>query len=133
MLEYIFFHDGPQRQFLQYLESLDIPHVEQNDTMGMIVAVPEDMGEDIEDKIETNYDELMENAEELLIEDGEGAEKDVAAITISLQSGETIYASVDPKVLNRILGVITTQELNTLVNSIVSSVENPDDRPFCNR
>lgn len=133
MLEYIFFHDGPRRQFLQYLESLDIPHVEQNDTMGMIVAVPEDMGEDIEDKIETNYDELMENAEELLIEDGEGAEKDVAAITISLQSGETIYASVDPKVLNRILGVITTQELNTLVNSIVSSVENPDDRPFCNR
>lgn len=101
--------------------------------MGMIVAVPEDMGEDIEDKIETNYDELMENAEELLIEDGEGAEKDVAAITISLQSGETIYASVDPKVLNRILGVITTQELNDLVNSIVSSVENPDDRPFCNR
>lgn len=133
MLEYIFFHDGPRRQFLQYLESLDIPHVEQNDTMGMIVAVPEDMGEDIEDKIETNYDELMENAEELLIEDGEGAEKDVAAITISLQSGETIYASVDPKVLNRILGVITTQELNDLVNSIVSSVENPDDRPFCNR
>ena len=133
MLEYIFFHDGPRRQFLQYLESLDIPHVEQNDTMGMIVAVPEDMGEDIEDKIETNYDELMENAEELLIEDGKGAEKDVAAITISLQSGETIYASVDPKVLNRILGVITTQELNDLVNSIVSSVENPDDRPFCNR
>ncbi|MDX2478123.1 MAG: hypothetical protein QNL05_12255 [Gammaproteobacteria bacterium] len=133
MLEYIFFHDGPRRQFLQYLESLDIPHVEQNDTMGMIVAVPEDMGEDIEDKIETNYDELMENAEELLLEDGEGAEKDVAAITISLQSGETIYASVDPKVLNRILGVITTQELNDLVNSIVSSVENPDDRPFCNR
>ena len=133
MLEYIFFHDGPRRQFLQYLESHDIPHVEQNDTMGMIVAVPEDMGEDIEDKIETNYDELMENAEELLIEDGEGAEKDVAAITISLQSGETIYASVDSKVLNRILGVITTQELNDLVNSIVSSVENPDDRPFCNR
>ena len=133
MLEYIFFHDGPRRQFLQYLESLDIPHVEQNDTMGMIVAVPEDMGEDIEDKIETNYDELMENAEELLLEDGEGAEKDVAAITISLQSGETIYASVDPKVLNRILEVITTQELNDLVNSIVSSVENPDDRPFCNR
>ena len=133
MLEYIFFHDGPRRQFLQYLESHDIPHVEQNDTMGMIVAVPEDMGEDIEDKIETNYDELMVNAEELLIEDGEGAEKDVAAITISLQSGETIYASVDPKVLNRILGVITTQELNDLVNSIVSSVENPDDRPFCNR
>lgn len=128
MLEYIFFHDEPRKQFLQYIESLDIPHVEQDDTMGMIVAIPEELGEDIEDEIEAHYDKLMEDAEA-----GEAAEKDVAAMTISLQSGDTIYASVEPKVLNRILSVITTQELNDLVNSIVSSVENPDERPFCNR
>jgi predicted hydrolase (HD superfamily) len=133
MLEYIFFHDEPRKQFLHYLESLDIPHVEQDDIMGMIVAVPEDLGEEIEDQIEAHYDKLMEDAEERLAEAGEAAEKDVAAITISLQNGDTIYASVDPKVLNRILSVITTQELNDLVNSIVNSVENPDDRPFCNR
>ena len=133
MLEYIFFDDEPRKQFIQYMESLDIPHVEQDDTMGMIVAVPEDMGEDIEDQIEAHYDKLMEDAEEWLAEAGEAAEKDVAAITISLQNGNTIYASVEPKVLNRILSVISTQELNDLVNSIVSSFENPDDRPFCNR
>jgi len=133
MLEYIFFHDQPRQNFISYLVSHNIPYNEQDDIMGMIIAVPEDMGDDIEDDIEAYYDKLMEDAEELLNEDGEVAEKDVAAITISLQSGETIYASVDPKVLNRILGVITTQELNELVNSIVSSVENPDDRPFCSR
>lgn len=133
MLEYIFFHDQPRQKFISYLVNHDIPYNKQDDTMGMIIAVPEDMGSDIEDDIEAYYDKLMEDAEELLIEDGEVAEKDVAAITISLQSGETIYASVDPKVLNRMLNVITTQELNDLVNSIVSSVENPDDRPFCSR
>jgi len=133
MLEYIFFHDQPRQKIISYLVNHDIPYNKQNDTMGMIIAVPEDMGDDIEDDIEAYYDKLMEDAEELLIEDGEVAEKDVAAITISLQSGETIYASVDPKVLNRMLSVITTQELNDLVNSIVSSVENPDDRPFCSR
>ena len=133
MLEYIFFHDEPRKQFLQYIESLDIPHVAQDDTMGMIVAIPEELGEDIEDEIEVHYDKLMEDAEERLTEAGEAAEKDVAAMTISLQSGDTIYASVEPKVLNRILSVITTQELNDPVNSIVSSVENPDERPFCNR
>ena len=133
MLEYIFFHDQPRQKIISYLVNHDIPYNKQNDTMGMIIAVPEDMGDDIEDDIEAYYDKLMEDAEELLIEDGEVAEKDVAAITISLQSGETIYAPVDPKVLNRMLSVITTQELNDLVNSIVSSVENPDDRPFCSR
>ena len=55
MLEYIFFHDEPRKQFLQYIESLDIPHVEQDDTMGMIVAIPEELGEDIEDEIEVHY------------------------------------------------------------------------------
>ncbi|MGB5282705.1 MAG: hypothetical protein WBM38_03475 [Arenicellales bacterium] len=133
MLEYIFFHDKPRQQFIQYLVQHEVPYTEQDDSMGMVVAVPEDLDEKTEVDIETRYDELMDNAEELLIEDGDTAEKDVAAITISLQCGETVYASVDPKVLNRILGVITTQELNDLVNSIVSNVENPDKRPFCNR
>jgi hypothetical protein len=133
MLEYIFFHDEPRRQFIQYLAKQNIPYAEHNDSMGMVVSVPEDMGEKIEDEVETRYDELMENAEELLAEDGEQAEKDVAAITITLDNGKTAYASVSPKILNRILAVITPQELNDLVNSIVTSVQNPDDRPLCKR
>lgn len=133
MLEYIFFHDEPRRQFIQYLTKQDIPYAEHNDSMGMVVSVPEDMGQKIEDEVETRYDELMENAEELLAEDGEQAEKDIAAITITLDNGKTAYASVSPKILNRILAVITPQELNDLVNSIVTSVQNPDDRPLCKR
>ena len=133
MLEYIFFHDEQRKQFIHYLLKQDIPYVEQNDSMGMVVAVPEDMGEETEELVESHYDKLMEDAEELLIGDGEVAEKDVAAITITLDDGKTIYASVSPNVINRVLGVITTQELNDLVNSIVSSVLNPDERPICTR
>ena len=133
MLEYIFFHDEPRKQFIQYLVKQDIPYEEQNDSMGMVVAVSEKLGEDIEEVIEARYDELMENAEELLVSDGEAAEKDVAAITITLDDGKTIYASVSPNVINRVLAVISTQELNDLVNSIVSSVLDPDERPICTR
>ena len=133
MLEYIFFHDEPRKQFIQYLVKQDIPYEEQNDSMGMVVAVSEELGEDIEEVIEARYDELMENAEELLVSDGEAAEKDVAAITITLDDGKTIYASVSPNVINRVLAVISTQELNDLVNSIVSSVLAPDERPICTR
>lgn len=133
MLEYIFFHDEPRSQFIQYLAKQNIPYAEQDDSMGMVVSVPEDMGEEIEQEVETRYDELMENAEELLAEDGEQAEKEVAAITITLENGKTAYASVSPKILNRILAVITPRELNDLVNSIVTSVQNPDVRPLCKR
>ncbi len=133
MLEYIFFHDEPRKQFIQYLAQRDVTYAEHDDSMGMIVSVPEDMGEEIEQAVETRYDEVMENAEELLAEDGEQAEKDVAAITITLDNGKTVYASVSPKILNRILTVITPQELNDLVDSIVTSVQNPDERPLCKR
>ena len=133
MLEYIFFNDEPRKQFIHYLAQLDIAYVEQDDSMGMVGALPEDMGEEIEDAIETHYDKLMENAEELLDSDGEAAEKNVAAITITLDDGKTIYASVSPSVINRVLAVITNQELNDLVNSIVSSVLDPDESPICTR
>lgn len=133
MLEYIFFHDEPRKQFIQYLAQRDVPYAEHDDSMGMVVSVPEDMGEEIEQAVETRYDEVMENAEELLAEDGEQAEKDVAAITITLDNGKTVYASVSPKILNSILTVITPQELNDLVDSIVTSVQNPDERPLCKR
>jgi hypothetical protein len=133
MLEYIFFHDEPRKQFIQFLAKQDVPYTEHDDSMGMVVSVPEDMGEEIEQVVEARYDEVMENAEQLLAEDGDQAEKDVAAITITLDNSKTVYASVSPKILNRILTVITPEELNDLVDSIVTSVQNPDDRPLCKR
>lgn len=101
MLEYIFFHDEPRKQFIQFLAKQDIPYGEHDDSMGMVVSVPEDIGEEIEQVIENRYDEVMENTEELLAEDGELAEKDVAAITITMDNGKTVNASVSPKILKR--------------------------------
>jgi hypothetical protein len=40
---------------------------------------------------------------------------------------------VPPALLNRVLSAISVQELNQLVEAIVDSIENPDDRPFCQR
>lgn len=133
MLDYIFYHKDPRDKFIDYLTNQDIPYVKMEDTMGLVVAVPEDMEESIEESIEVHYDMLMEDAEDLIIDDGGVAEKDVAAITITLDDGRIIYASVSPNVINRVLSVITNQELNDLVNSIVSSVFDPDERPICNR
>lgn len=133
MLEYIFFHHDPRLLFMQYLNKQNIPYSEQDDNMGMVIAIPEDLDEPIEDAIEKHYDTLMENAEELLLSDGEAAEKDNAAITITLDDGKIIYASVSPNVINRVLTVITPQELNNLVNSIVTSALNPDESSLCSR
>ena len=40
-------------------------------------------------------------------------------------------AKVDPSMMNRILGVLTIDELNEFLEVIVSSVEKPDDSAIC--
>jgi len=40
MLEYLFFHDKPRQQFIQYLAQHEVPYAEQDDSMGMVVVVP---------------------------------------------------------------------------------------------
>ena len=56
-----------------------------------------------------------------------------AAISIKIKNGDTVDALINPELLNRILTVISYDELNELVETIVDSVENPDYRPLCRR
>ena len=133
MLEYIFFNKKPRNAFIRYLDDNGINYDEADDEMGLIVAVPENLDELILENIETHYDELMEEAEELLAEDGFASESSIAAITIELDNGQTTYATVSPKLMNKILSVVSMDELNELINSIVSSVQHPDNTPLCKR
>ena len=85
MLEYIFFHNRPRKYFIRYLSNNGIRYNEkEDDHMGMVVAIPEDLDELILEEIEHHYDELMEDAEELLAEEEGDTGKQVAAITIDL-------------------------------------------------
>jgi hypothetical protein len=133
MLEYVFFNTKPRDAFIRYLDDNGISHEATDDDMGLIVAVPEDLDELILQNIENHYDELMENAEELLLEEGSEEEKSLAAITIELDNGQTTYVTVSPDFMNRILGVVSMDELNEFIDSIASSIQHPDDRPLCKR
>ncbi len=58
-------------------------------------------------------------------------ETNAAGIYIQLAGGKQTVAQVNPDVMNRMLEVISMDEFNTFVETIVSSVENPDDSPIC--
>jgi hypothetical protein len=133
MLEYILFHEQSLNQFVAWLEQHAIPFEKRQDEMGLLVAVPDNLDDKTTEAIEMFYEKLLTESEHLLVEAGMGAEKHAAALTIRLRDGRTIYASVPPALLNRVLSAISVQELNQLVEAIVDSIENPDDRPFCQR
>lgn len=133
MLEYIFFHQPSVEQFIARLEHESIPYQARDDDMGLVVAIADDLPDALTDTLDAYYEKLLEDAENLSIEEGEAAEKYTAGLNITLGDGRTTSVEVAPELLNRILGAISFAELNQLLEAIVSSVENPDNRPLCRR
>lgn len=133
MFEYIFSHKKLSDAFCEQLDALVITHTSRDDELGFVVSTPEDLETELMDQVEDLYDRLMEQSEKMLDAESEVAGKHVAAITLNLADGRVAYAMVRPELLNKLLGVLTFDELNELVGAITQGVECPDERPVCQR
>jgi FPC/CPF motif-containing protein YcgG len=133
MLEYIFFHRQSLEDFVARLEHQAIAYQARDDAMGLVVAVAENLPDDVTDRFDAFYEKLLDDAENRLAGEDEAAETHTAGLNITLSDGRTTSVEVAPELLNRILRVITFAELNQLVDAIVTAVENPDNRPLCQR
>jgi hypothetical protein len=133
MLEYIFFDERPWRRFIDYLRSLGLEPEASSGDDGWLVGLPEDLDDELDAKIEAYYDQMLELNESLVAESEGESHVHTAGINLSLSDGRVVQAAIDPKLMQRLLTVISPEELGELVNVIVDAVENPDDRPFCQR
>ncbi|MEJ2693593.1 MAG: hypothetical protein P8166_11185 [Candidatus Thiodiazotropha sp.] len=133
MLEYIFFDERPWRRFIDYLESLGLTPQASSNEEGWLVALPEDLDDSLDEKIEAFYDRMLEMNESLVAEEEGQAHVHMAGVNVTLADGRVVQAAIDPKLMQRLLTVISTDELGDLVNAIADAVENPDERPFCQR
>lgn len=128
MLEFIFFHTTPLNLFTVFLKQNGFePETKQEDETYTVI-IPEDMDDDLYDQIEEKYDVLFAMNEEL---DESGVH--MASITLTLKDGRYSYADVDPKVLGKVIGVVSSDEFTDLVKSIVDAVENPQEKSICTR
>ena len=133
MLDYIFFHERLLDKYLCFLKERNIVHSQRRDEMGLVVSIPEDLDDEIEEAADAYYEELLASQEELMEEEGDPLDKNFAALTVNLSDGRVVYAPVRPALLNQLLTIISAQELGEVVDAIVSAVENPDVRPICKR
>lgn len=135
MIEYIFFHPKPCELFCQFLNLHNISYensTDETDIEGLLVRLADDLEEEISDKIEAYYDELLEMDEDLLVENPEDI-IDQAGLAVTLNNGESTFASINPDVLNRMLTVVSRDEVAGFIDAIVNAVEQPDVRPLCKR
>jgi 3-methyladenine DNA glycosylase/8-oxoguanine DNA glycosylase len=134
-LEYVFFDERPMRRFVEYLRQQGLSPAQADDDGLLKVLLPEDIDDALSERIEAEYDRMMEMNRELYETEGEAGEVGyhAAGITLELEGGVNVYAQVDPRLLGRIMEVLTPEEFNTVVNAIVEAMENPDNRSLCQR
>jgi hypothetical protein len=133
MLEYIFFDERPWRLFIDFLESLGLEPEASVGDEGWLVGLPEDLDDELDAKIEAYYDQMLEMNESLVAESEGESHLHTAGINLTLADGRVVQAALDPRLMQRLLTAISPEELGELVNVIVDAVENPDERPLCQR
>lgn len=134
MLEFIFFHKTPHGLFLDWLKEKGLAPEFSAEDEAYMVYLPEDLDDKLYDEIEEQYEVFMEMNEEILKQ--ENTDEDgyhMAGIAVHLRDGNVSYADIDPKLLGRVMGAITPEEFAIIVDAIVTAVENPQRRTFCQR
>jgi hypothetical protein len=134
MLEYVFFHKVLAEKFARKVRSYQIDTTLIEDEPAWEVHIPEDIDDNIESEISDFYDDLFNEDQDMYdSENLDSDEYDAAAIEITLDNGEKIYAQTDQSIMGKVLSSITFDEFNRLIDDIVFAVENPDSRTICQR
>ena len=135
MLEYLFFTQPVADKFIAFLNNKSLEWSQHNDPMlgSIVIKTSEDIDDDLWDELDDFHESLGEEDQKLIestMVDDE-TETNAAGIYIQLKDGSQTVAQIDPDVMNRMLDVISMDEFNSVIETIVSSVESPDDSPFC--
>jgi len=135
MLEYVFFHQKPFELFIAFLTNRNL-EVSSGETNGVYeVKIPDNMEDELSEKIETEYDRLMKMNHELFFAENPATSDNyrMATVMITLKNGDLTSAHIPPDILGRVLEVIDEVELNKIVTAVVEAVENPDERSYCQK
>jgi hypothetical protein len=126
MMEYIFFDADLRDRFVEYARSLGVTCVLQEDNMGLVVAVPEDLADDLVDSLEMHYDQLQEEQSSLM-DQSEGGSKKLAGFRLDLPGGQSCIVPLQPDMANRLFACFSFEEIHVLFDAVARSVLNPDD------
>jgi len=130
MMEYIFFDASLRDRFVEHAKGLGVACDLQDDNMGWVVAVPEDLADGLVESLEAHYDELQEE-QSALMSQSEGGFKRLAGFQLVLPDGQTCMVPLQPDVANRLLSCFSFEEIQALFDTVARSALNPSNRPLC--
>ena len=135
MLKYFFFDQASLDRFAAYCQRHGISHQETSSEEGKEISLPEEgIEEETLDEIEEEYDRCLEDSFDRAAQEEQSPDNySGAGISVRLEDGRRVYADVQMDILSRVMSVLSHDELDQLVQSIVTAVQHPDERSFCQR
>jgi hypothetical protein len=100
----------------------------------LLVRVDENLDEDVQDRIDEQYDLLLEESARLADDEDDSADS-VHLVGIQFQRSDATVGLVriTPELANRLHRCLDMVELQAFVQTVVEAVENPDSGPLCRR
>lgn len=129
MIDYIFFDATLRDKFVAYAEQRGVPCTATDDPMGLVVAIPEDLPEELADELENYHDTLEKEQEELSL-----AADDLhrlAGFGFKLPDGQARLLPVSTDMANRLLANFTLEEIQELLNAVARYALEPPNEHLC--
>ncbi len=129
MIEYIFFDATLRDKFVSYVQQQGVPCNAIDDTMGMVVELPEDIAEETADQIEEYYETLEDEQEEL--SKASGDLNRLAGFNFTLPDGQPRMLPLPSDMANRLMANFSLEEIQGLLNAVAERTLNPNSDHLC--
>lgn len=98
------------------------------------VCILQTLDDELAGQIEEIYSDMLFGEQAAQIEGNDGeAIADACGVQVLLASGEYTTVAIHPKIMNKILSVLTVDELQKFLAQVAEDIENPKLGPICRR
>jgi hypothetical protein len=132
MLEYVLFAERLRKRFTSWLDDNSIDYRTDGNGEELLVLIDEDIAADLQDRIDEQYDLLLEESARIADEEDDSPDAvHLVGIQFQRSDGVTGHVRITPELANRLHRCLDMIELQAFVQTVVDAVENPDNRPLC--
>jgi hypothetical protein len=132
MLEYVLFAERLRDCLTSWLDDNGIDYRTAVNGEELLVLIDEDIDEDTQDRIDEQYDQLLEESARIADEEDDSPDAvHLVGIQFQRNDGSVGLVRITPELANRLHRCLDMIELQTFVQTVVDAVENPDNRPLC--
>jgi hypothetical protein len=132
VLEYILFSERFRDKFICWLRDNNIEFELAGNDEEFLVLIDEDIADSIEEKIEAQYDLVLdESAKAVDEEDSSAGAVHLVGIQYTNKHGEIGQVRIPPELAKQIHRCLDASELQAFVQLIADAVENPNNKSLC--